>query len=62
MTSPVMSFFKKLSGAPVQLDPVAFEDNPITPSVQALPKTSSDGSALQSPVLNPKAMGLVIMH
>ena len=30
--------------------------------MQASPMISSDDSALQSPVLSPKAMGLVIMH
>ena len=46
----------------VQSDPTVPEDNPVTPSVQASPTIASDDSTLQSPVLNPKAMKLVIIH
>ena len=62
MTSPVTSLPKDISRALVQLDPIAPKDNPITPSVQALATISFNSSALQAPVLNPKAMGLVILH
>ena len=62
MNSPVMSFFKELLRAPVQLDPTVPKDNPVTPSAQASSMIASDNLTSQSLVLNPKAMKLVIIH
>ena len=57
-----MSFPEDISRALIQLAPIAPRDNPITSSVRALTTIALNDSVLQSLVLNPKVMGLVIMH